>query len=207
MRRWSAIACSRSTTARTRSTERAGRLGSSTPDRLGVAFAANIEKPLGRRAAAESAGVIERAARYPPQFKIGSMSNNPPIDDIGPEAKMGMKAGSRSRGFGRRRLSPQGSARTHHEGVPGWSLGLVLLNEVADAHRPWNARLDGFAVGRRARRQSRRRSRSPSRRRSPRLTASTRVSARSSLTTAYRARTPRRGPTTRSICSAASRPS
>ena len=38
---------------------------------------------------------------YPPQFKIGFMSNNPPVYDVLPEAKMAVKAWLKKHGFGR----------------------------------------------------------------------------------------------------------
>ncbi len=44
---------------------------------------------------------LKELFKYPPQFKIGFMSNNPPAYDIIPEAKMGMKAWIKEHGFGR----------------------------------------------------------------------------------------------------------
>jgi arylsulfatase A-like enzyme len=38
---------------------------------------------------------------YPPQFKVGFMSNNPPPYDVIPEAEMGIKAWIKQHGFGR----------------------------------------------------------------------------------------------------------
>jgi arylsulfatase len=38
---------------------------------------------------------------YPPQFKVGFMSNNPPVYDVVPEAKVGLKAWLKEHGFGR----------------------------------------------------------------------------------------------------------
>ncbi|HEX5931803.1 MAG TPA: hypothetical protein VFY74_08670 [Methyloceanibacter sp.] len=38
---------------------------------------------------------------YPPQFKIGFMSNNPPVYDVGPEVKEGLREFLRQHGFGR----------------------------------------------------------------------------------------------------------
>ena len=53
--------------------------------------------PLG-----ETAGwYLKELFKYPPQFKIGFMSNNPPSYDVLPEVKMGVKAWLNSRGFGR----------------------------------------------------------------------------------------------------------
>jgi ABC-type sugar transport system substrate-binding protein len=39
--------------------------------------------------------------QYPPQFKIGFMSNNPPVNDVMPEVKMGAKEWLKEHGFGR----------------------------------------------------------------------------------------------------------
>jgi arylsulfatase len=44
---------------------------------------------------------LKELFKYPPQFKIGFMSNNPPAYDIIPEAKMGAKAWIKEHGFGR----------------------------------------------------------------------------------------------------------
>ena len=38
---------------------------------------------------------------YPPQFKVGFMSNNPPLYDLVPEAQMAVKAWLKKHGFGR----------------------------------------------------------------------------------------------------------
>ena len=51
---------------------------------------------------ADTAGwYLAELFKYPPQFKIGFMSNNPPVYDVLPEAKMGMKAWLKEHGFGR----------------------------------------------------------------------------------------------------------
>jgi len=50
----------------------------------------------------ETAGwYLKELMEYPPQFKIGFMSNNPPVYDILPEAKMGAKEFLKEHGFGR----------------------------------------------------------------------------------------------------------
>ena len=57
--------------------------------------------PMGVPIMAASGAYMKDLIKYPPQFKIGFMSNNPPIYDIGPEAKMGLKAWLKEHGFGR----------------------------------------------------------------------------------------------------------
>jgi hypothetical protein len=53
--------------------------------------------PLG-----ETAGwYLKELFEYPPQFKIGFMSNNPPVYDVGPEVKEGLREFLRQHGFGR----------------------------------------------------------------------------------------------------------
>jgi hypothetical protein len=53
--------------------------------------------PLG-----ETAGwYLKELFEYPPQFKIGLMSNNPPPYDVIPEAEMGIKAWIKKHWFGR----------------------------------------------------------------------------------------------------------
>ena len=53
--------------------------------------------PLG-----ETAGwYLRELFEYPPQFKIGFMSNNPPVYDVGPEVKEGLREFLRQHGFGR----------------------------------------------------------------------------------------------------------
>ncbi|MEZ5827348.1 MAG: sulfatase-like hydrolase/transferase [Hyphomicrobiales bacterium] len=44
---------------------------------------------------------IKELFDYPPQFKVGFMSNNPPVYNIIPEAEMGFKAWLKEHGFGR----------------------------------------------------------------------------------------------------------
>lgn len=50
----------------------------------------------------ETAGwYLKELFKYPPQFKIGFMSNNPPAYDVLPEVKMGVRAWLKERGLGR----------------------------------------------------------------------------------------------------------
>jgi len=50
----------------------------------------------------ETAGwYMKELLQYPPQFKIGFMSNNPPVNDVMPEVKMGAKEWLKEHGFGR----------------------------------------------------------------------------------------------------------
>jgi hypothetical protein len=44
---------------------------------------------------------MKELMKYPPQFKIGFMSNNPPAYDVLPEVKMGVKSWLEQRGLGR----------------------------------------------------------------------------------------------------------
>jgi len=44
---------------------------------------------------------LKELFKYPPQFKIGFMSNNPPAYDVLPEVKMGIKSWLEQRGLGR----------------------------------------------------------------------------------------------------------
>jgi arylsulfatase len=44
---------------------------------------------------------LKELFKYPPQFKIGFMSNNPPAYDVLPEVKMGVKSWLQQRGLGR----------------------------------------------------------------------------------------------------------
>jgi hypothetical protein len=44
---------------------------------------------------------MKELLQYPPQFKIGFMSNNPPVYDVMPEVKMGAKEWLKEHGFGR----------------------------------------------------------------------------------------------------------
>jgi arylsulfatase len=44
---------------------------------------------------------LKELFEYPPQFKVGFMSNNPPAYDVIPEVKMGAKAWLKEHGFGR----------------------------------------------------------------------------------------------------------
>ncbi len=44
---------------------------------------------------------LKELFKYPPQFKIGFMSNNPPAYDVLPEVKMGVKSWLQQRGIGR----------------------------------------------------------------------------------------------------------
>ncbi len=53
--------------------------------------------PLGNAAG----DYLKELFEYPPQFKIGFLSNNPPAYDIIPEAKMGVEAWIKKHGFGR----------------------------------------------------------------------------------------------------------
>ena len=53
--------------------------------------------PLG-----ETAGwYMKELFEYPPQFKVGFLSNNPPLYDVVPEGKMAVKAWLKKHGFGR----------------------------------------------------------------------------------------------------------
>jgi len=50
----------------------------------------------------ESAGwYMKELLQYPPQFKIGFLSNNPPVYDVVPTVKEGVKAWIKEHGFGR----------------------------------------------------------------------------------------------------------
>src|SRR5262245_51940000 len=50
----------------------------------------------------ETAGwYMKELLQYPPQFKIGFMSNNPPVNDVMHEVKMGAKEWLKEHGFGR----------------------------------------------------------------------------------------------------------
>lgn len=53
--------------------------------------------PLGETAAF----YLKELFEYPPQFKVGFMSNNPPVYDVLPVGEMGIKAWLRQHGFGR----------------------------------------------------------------------------------------------------------
>jgi hypothetical protein len=44
---------------------------------------------------------LKELFEYPLQFKVGFMSNTPPVYDVIPEVKMGVKAWLKERGFGR----------------------------------------------------------------------------------------------------------
>jgi len=44
---------------------------------------------------------LKELFEYPPQFKIGFMSNNPPLYDTIPEGEMAVKAWIKKHGFGR----------------------------------------------------------------------------------------------------------
>lgn len=50
----------------------------------------------------EAAGAyMKELLQYPPQFKIGFLSNNPPVYDVVPTVKEGVKAWIKEHGFGR----------------------------------------------------------------------------------------------------------
>ena len=44
---------------------------------------------------------LKELIKYPPQFKVGFVSNNPPVYDVVPEVKEGVKAWIKEHGFGR----------------------------------------------------------------------------------------------------------
>jgi arylsulfatase len=44
---------------------------------------------------------MKELMKYPPQFKIGFLSNNPPIYDLAPKAREMMKKNMETRGVGR----------------------------------------------------------------------------------------------------------
>ena len=48
-----------------------------------------------------SGAYMKDLIKYPPQFKIGFMSNNPPVHDVVPTVKEGVKAWIKEHGFGR----------------------------------------------------------------------------------------------------------
>ena len=115
--------------------ERAVSTGSSTDRSWAWHFAGSIESPRGRWGFRLRIGgvYLKELLEYPPQFKIKFMSNNPPIYDIGPEAKMGMKAWLKEHGFGRltpwspgkRSYSPRGCA-----GLVVWSRSVSMRGRM-----------------------------------------------------------------------------